>query len=277
MISPTIISIDTRNLNRAQEDLLKYSKRTPEVSVATAGFMVARQTAREAHRASVSGIDSQLGVTSTVGLVTRGKRKGLPKKNGALAIQFPRLGGDLTVADKIILARMWPNSKVNQIENWRYALLLPSFYGNKAELMATVRSLAQKMVKGRHKSIAFIASSAGAVWRALEPKIDPRLRSKAVAADPQVESALSDSKTPKGAATVIASGNRAVMTGELLIGMGGTPTNLLERYNEAMFRWLPGPLQHAIDTEAEANMRYVANEELKELEAPLRRSGAIVT
>ena len=276
MIAPTVQSIDTSNLSRAVEIAQGYSDRTPERAVSTAGFYVARQTTRETHRATVSGIDSQLGVVSEVVLSTRGKRKGLPLKSGRLKTKFPRLGGDLTVADKIILSRMWPGSVVNIEENNRWKTDR-SIYGTGAAFLQNIRLAAKKMVAGRHSSIAFIASTARAIVKQLEPYVPTLYRRDAPPDDAEVAAAQSSSVTPKGMAAVIASGMSATMKGEMLAGVGGVPANLNEPHNAAMMEYIPPVLQNAVDTEARNSMDYVARKELKELEGKFRQTGTVIT
>ena len=276
MIAPTVQSIDTSNLSRAVEIAQGYSDRTPERAVSTAGFYVARQTTRETHRATVSGIDSQLGVVSEVVLSTRGKRKGLPLKSGRLKTKFPRLRGDLTVADKIILSRMWPGSVVNIEENNRWKTDR-SIYGTGAAFLQNIRLAAKKMVAGRHSSIAFIASTARAIVKQLEPYVPTLYRRDAPPDDAEVAAAQSSSVTPKGMAAVIASGMSATMKGEMLAGVGGVPANLNEPHNAAMMKYIPPVLQNAVDTEARNSMDYVARKELKELEGKFRQTGTVIT
>lgn len=274
MIAPTVQSIDTSNLSRAVEIAQGYSDRTPERAVSTAGFYVARQTTRETHRATVSGIDSQLGVVSEVVLSTRGKRKGLPLKKKKT--KFPPLGGDLTVADEIILSRMWPGSVANILENNRWKTDR-SIYGTGAAFLQNIRLAAKKMVAGKHSSIAFIASTARAIVKQLEPYVPTLYRRDAPPDDPEVARAQRSSVTPKGMATVIASGMSATMKGEMLAGVGGVPANLNEPHNAAMMEYIPPVLQNAVDTEARKSMDYVARKELKELEGKFRQTGTVIT
>ena len=279
MIAPTVQSIDTSNLSRAVEIAQGYSDRTPERAVSTAGFYVARQTTRETHRATVSGIDSQLGVVSEVVLSTRGKRKGLPVKSGKrnkLKTKFPRLDGDLTVADKIILSRMWEGTWVNLSENNRWKTDR-SIYGTGAAFLQNIRLAAKKMAAGRHSSIAFIASTARAIVKQLEPYVPTLYRRDAPPDDAEVAAAQSSSVTPKGMAAVIASGMSATMKGEMLAGVGGVPANLNEPHNAAMMAYIPPVLQNAVDTEARNSMNYVARKELKELEGKFRQTGTVIT
>lgn len=277
MIFPTVQSVDTSNLNRALVLAQEYSTRTPQTAVSTAGFYISRQVTRDVHRATISGIDSQLGVSSTVALSTRGKRKGLPLKSGRMKTTFPRLdAGNLTVADKIIMARMYPGSGVNIAERNRWATTKAA-YGTGVSFLQNIRLAARKMIATRHKSIAFIASASRFVTKALEPLVAPKYRSKAVPDDSQAASAASSSATPKGSATVTSQGTSATMTGDMLIGVGGVPANLEEPHNEAMMKYVPGPLQNAIDTEAASTMRHTSEEELKAMEGRFRATGTIIS
>jgi hypothetical protein len=269
------VTVDTSNLTSALGLAQEYSNRTPEVAVATAGFFVARATVLDTHRATISGIDVPLGVVSAVAISQRGARKGLPLKRGRLKTTFPRLRTGLTVADKIILARMYPGSDVNVEENNRWASS-KSIYGTGASFLANVRAAARKMVAGRHSSIAFLASTARAIVKQLEPFVSPRYRRNAPPDDQQVAAAQSSAITPKGEASVSSSGMQASMKGDLLIGVNGSPPNLNEPHNSAMLKYLPGPLQRSLDTEAAKTMAWTADQELKAMESKFRAKGVTI-
>ena len=271
-----IQGVDTTNLRKAIGLAEQYSKRTPEQAVCTAGFFIARKAAHDVTRATVSGIDSKLGVSSSLAVIPKGRRNaGKNYKNKRLAVAFPQQG--LTVADSWILARMWPGSKVNMEEGHRWFIdrrEMPT--GGKAAFFSAIRALAQKMVASRHSSIAFLAVSARDIVKALEPRVSMAYRRNAVADDPEAAAASKFSATPKGEADVRVTGASAVMQGDLTIG-GGTPDNLSEPHNEAMHRYMTPALQGAIDHEGERQLEYVAKKELEQMSGRFNAVGVRIT
>lgn len=227
----------------------------------TSGFFVARKAARDVRKATVSSIDSSLGVVSTPVLVTRkgSTRLGLPLKNGRRVLSVP----NPSLAMLIILARMKVGSKVNELERYRYQLSRETFSpgGGQSGFLAAVTLAATKMGLARHKSIAFIASSVKGVITDLQQWVDPRYRRGAPPPDSQMAAAAKLSLTPKGQATVTQGGNSAVMTADMLIGVGGIPANLNEPHNEAMQRWLGPAIQKAIYDEQGKQQAYAAGKQ----------------
>lgn len=275
-MSATITGVDTRNLNRALAISEGWSKRTPPVMVATAGFFIARQTTRDAHRATMSGIDTSLGVVTTQGVKTRGPNKGKP---GRRKIVFPKRVSEqnLTLADRIVMARLQTGSEFNKRTLWRW-YIYPGLFssGGKAAFFAAVRTRAREMISGRHKSIAFIASTARAVVTALAETglVPSQYRRNAAPDDPEVAKADKFSLTPKGRGAVESSGHAANMRGELLAGVNGEPPNLNDRHNEAMHRWMTGPLQRAINSEeARTAVQNVAHGEMDSLSNQFAATG----
>jgi hypothetical protein len=275
-----IVGVDTTGLNQAIAISQQYSERTPQVMVATAGFYIARKTTRDAKRASMGKMDSDLGADSTVVLSTRGKRKGLPLKSGrrkvALTANTP---SGQSLAQRIILARMWPGTKYNTSTNQRFAIdrMALSPGEGKAAFWWKVLAAAKLMVKARHSSIAFLAASSRAVVKALEPYVDVRYRRGAVPPDPEVERAAQSSLTSKGSATVTQSGYSATMAGNLNIGLG-PPSVLDERHNEAMQAWMTPALQGAIYDETMKQATYSAGKgELERRKAQFAPTGTAIS
>src|ERR1019366_8817217 len=102
--------MDTTNLMMAQKILICYSNRSPARCINSTAYHVINDVV-EADGGfpvvSQSRIDSDMEVTSTPVLSTRGPRKGLPLKSGESDIEVP----DMSMAMKLVIAAMNPNSK----------------------------------------------------------------------------------------------------------------------------------------------------------------------
>lgn len=277
--------IDTTGLQEAVKEAMRYSGRTPQVAVATGGFYIARKASRDAHRASISDIDSKLGVSSEVMLVRRkgSPRFGLPYKNNKLRIVIPAIGSQpfISRAMAIILARMQAGSNVNKLENNRYVIDQAAFSpgGGKKGFIAALTAAARDMVAARHSSIAFIASAMIPMIRYLETQVAPKYRRGMPQNDPQVLQSYKRSDTDKGRAVIEVNGASATMTGEALIGVPpSNPANLNEEHNAAMIRWLAPAIQGAVYDEQCRSLMYAATQgEMEARRAKFASSGVVVT
>lgn len=276
---PTIQSIDTSGLTRAIAESASYSSRTPGVMAATAGLFIAFDAQNTVRRASISAMDSALGVTFGPRLVTRKghARFGLPVKGGKkTTIGVP----DQSLATWIILARMKSGSNQNMIERGRWALSRMAFSpgAGKAGFWAKVKQMATTMVASRHSSKAFLASALGPVIRDLKQWTPPQYRRGTSGANSDATQAGKFSKVDKGRASLQQSGYQATMAASLLIGVGGVPGNLNEPHNQAMFRWMGPALQSAVyDEQASLVARNVGQEEMALRRAKFASCGVVVT
>lgn len=276
MVSPFVKSVDTSGLNRAIELAMKFNNRAPELAVCTAGFFVAREVSREAPRVSMETIDDELDVDVIPILSTRGARKDKPRKDNAKQIVVPMM----SPAIRITLARFWhgPNVRYNALTHDRYYLDNASFSPGQGRkrFWAKIEATAKRMVKTRHSSIAFLASSVIPVIKWLEQRVAPKYRRGAALTDVDALKALRRSNVDKGEASLYGSGTaRATLEVDLLIGMGSS-VNSAEQ-NDAMHRLLGPVVQRAVNSEAAKATGYAAMQELKRSMAPeFRQSGVLI-
>lgn len=280
MISPTITSIDTSNLRRAMAISEQYSQRTPQAMVSTAGFFIARKVSRDTHRASLTDIDSKLGVEAGPQILSqRGKRKGMPLKSGKRILVSSGDQSKFTVAEMIVMARLSAKSKYNVETNQRWAIDRATFSpgGGVLGFLLAVHARSLTMASRRHSSISFLASSALPIIRTLEALVAPEYRRGSGQTDAgTVDHNTGVYKKPLGAATVTSNGNNASMEGDFNVGVGYNSL-IGEQGNKAMWEYLAPVLQVAVDTEAARTMDYVAKHEMEHRSTALLGCGAIVT
>lgn len=273
----SVIGIDTTNLHRAVQLAAEYNQRTPTLMVATAGFFVARAVSRDVHRASISDIDSKLGLTAEPIISSRGKRKGLPLKSGKKNL-IATDQGTVTVAERIILARFWPGSPYNVKTNQRWAIDRTSFSPGQGALgfilAVHIRSLS--MANRRHQSVAMLASSAVPIIKDFEKSVAPKYRRGSGTTDLEgIQHTMGLYKNRIGDGTVTATENTATAEGDFNVGL--FPSLISQQENDASWKWLAPALQKAVNDEADKNMRYVAQEEMKSRAPQFASYGAIVT
>lgn len=270
--------IDTRGLSQAVAIAQQYSKRTPAQMAGTAAYFVARKTSRDTARTSMSKMDSELGATTSIRYTTK-KGNRLLKKPKRTVVLGAGPAGDITVAEKIILARFWTGSRYNQITQQRFGLNRASFSPGEgtAAFWAKVAQVATRMVGSRHSSVAFLAASLVPVIKQLETSIDPRYRSGGGPVDSQALRVANSSASTMalGRAEVTNGGNSAVAKGSMLIGM--VANALSSRRNEAMHRFVGPALQGAINDETARSIAYsVGKEEMLQRSARLAAAGVRV-
>lgn len=154
--------MDTSGLSRAIPLAVLAGKRTvDEQSVTSMGWIFVNAQ-KATPKVEVAEIDSELSVISTPVLSTRGARKGLPLRSGRMNVATTARTG----AEMIVVARMHNpgisqttgNANYNLLTGNRWALpMLPNGVGT-AGFWAQVALIAQRMVKTRHSSTAFLKS-----------------------------------------------------------------------------------------------------------------------
>lgn len=274
----TVVKIDTSNLMRAQTILLRHSNRSParcinstayhvikDVVEANGGFPVVEQ----------STIDSDMGVTSTPILSTRGTSKGLPLKSGKTELEVP----DMSEAMKVVIARMNPNSKYSLSTGNRWPVatqggwhaMIKGFaraYGSEnafAMALDAIRPIAERMVRSRRSSTGFLKKSWIDVKVLLLPFALGRGDSATMVTD---YSEINPAKEGKPL-TVCKISN--------MLGVGNKTTNeLSEKYNKANHEISEPRIRDAINREFDAKVKIAAAQEWAKDEPELRVLGLLV-
>jgi hypothetical protein len=158
----TTMAMDTSGLSRAIPLAVANGRRTVEEQAVTSLGWIFYNAQKATGKVEISEIDSELSATSTPVLSTRGKRKGLPLKSGRRNITTTARTG----AEMVVVARMHAagiskttgKANYNQLTGSRWALpMIPKGTGT-AGFWSQVAKMAQRMIKGRHSSTAFLKS-----------------------------------------------------------------------------------------------------------------------
>lgn len=160
-VSTTMV-MDTSGLSRAIPLAVANGKRTVDEQAVTSLGWIFYNAQKATEKVEIATIDSELEATSTPVLSTRGKRKGLPLKSGRLNVTTtPRTGAEMIVVARMHnpgISQKTGNANYNLLTGNRWALpMLPKGIGT-AGFWAQVALMAQRMVKGRHSSTAFLKS-----------------------------------------------------------------------------------------------------------------------
>jgi len=153
-VMPTA-TVDLSGLQQAIPLIVAGSRRTLMEQCVTSLAYIVKNTQEVTPAASLSRIDSQLGATSTPILASRGKNKGQPLKSGKSDVSVL----SNSVASKIVLARMSPNSKYSKMTGNRWPVARPDFHGrtdSSSAFWGYVKGVAERMVKARHSSTHFL-------------------------------------------------------------------------------------------------------------------------
>ena len=264
---------------RAQMILLRHSNRSPARCINSTAYHVIKDVVDADGGfpvVSQSTIDSDMEVTSTPILSTRGPRKGLPLKSGSSNIEVP----DMSDAMKIVIARMNPQSKYSLSTGNRWPVatqggwhaMIRGFaraYGAEnafAMALAAIRPIAERMVKARHSSTGFLKHS----WIDLKVSLLPFALGKSVS-PAQVITDYSEVDPAK-------EGNPlAVCKVSNTLGVGNKTTKeLSEKYNQANHDIAEPRLRNAINREFDSKMALAAKQEWAKDEPELRALGLLV-
>lgn len=264
----------------AQKILLRHTKRSPARCLnSTAYFVIADVVEADGGFPVVaqSTIDSDMQVTTTPRLVTKGKRKGLPMKDGSVDVDVP----DLSAAMLIVMARMNPNSKYSLDTGNRWPVFSPGgsansmihgfarAYGSQNAMqmfMDVIRPIAERMVKARHSSAGFIRNS----WIELKVALAPFALGKS--------EALANANDYSVIKPALEGASAPYCTVSNILGVGlRTTAPLSEKYNAANHRIAEPRLQRAIDREFAAKVKYADAQEWAKDEPDLKALGLLVT
>jgi hypothetical protein len=175
---------------------------------------------------------------------------------------------------RIIIARMWPGSKTNRLEDNRFAINRLKFSPGlgKTGFFQRVAEFATKEVKWRHKSIAFLKHSWTALIQKLLPLNPPRYRRGYQ--PPSDKAAI----TPDlGSVALSRSNVLTVLTIENLVGNNAKFPNISARHNKWAMLKLPEQLQSAIDREFDSKMKLADAEGWRDLAPEIAQYGVTVT
>lgn len=264
---------------RAQTILLRHSKRSPARCINSTAYHVIKDVV-EADGGfpvvSQSTIDTDMEVTTTPILSTRGPRKGLTLKSGASDVEMP----DMSVAMKIVIARMNPESNYSRLTGNRWPVatqggwhaMIRGFakaYGAEnafAMALNAIRPIAERMVKARHSSTGFLKKS----WIDLKVALIPFAMGRNVSTGKVVSDYSEVDPAKEG-------GSLAVCTVSNTLGVGyRTTKELSEKYNEANHRIAEPRLRNAINREFDKKIALAAKQEWAKTEPELRTLGLLV-
>jgi hypothetical protein len=236
---PTLNRLDTTNLNKAMAIFRRFGRSAPSLMVNRTAMFVVYETQKNTPFVELGRISSDMQVSVVPVVPTRGVKKGTTQVV---------MNEKVTMAMKIVLARMHPNSKYNQMTGNRWLIDKPQVGGSNAgarywSFWNFVEQAAERMVRARRSSTHFLKSS----WTPILMKLKIATKSKI---------SIEKFDTNK----------KVLMTGEVELAQPGTfhpvckisntlgmnwPNAILgKKYNDAAHRILEPIMQRAIDKEA---------------------------
>ncbi len=147
--------INTTNWMAAQKIIMAHGRSLPSEALPRAVAFVVKDAKDNTPVTSISRIDTELSVTTTPVLSTRGARAGLPLKSGKNTVTANDEEDSLGI--KIQLARLNRYSDYNILTDMRYALDRATFSPGmgRAGFFAKLKLKLQLMAKSRHSSTGF--------------------------------------------------------------------------------------------------------------------------
>jgi hypothetical protein len=256
MLVPISCRIDTSNLLKAQAIMQKYSRQTPAESLNRTALFVLREVQKITPFVSPATIETELRVTTA----------SVEMSTGKLAARKDRANRSRTLAEKIVLARMWSASNYSVRTGNYWPIDRPAGRGsgptsNKHFKLSTggraafnqfLADRAQRMISARKSSSKFFVASWGVLIRKILPFVPTNYRGGA-ASPPKA--ALDDMGEVTPAA---AGGLTATCTVENKLGTVGRNSVLYTKHNEAFIRICAPILQGVVDREAEQKFALIA-------------------
>jgi hypothetical protein len=241
-------TVDASRLNAILAEHIKVSTRSAPQVVASAAYHVVKRTIELTPFVPVSRIDEELAVSVAVKISASGKAlsarnsKNLLKRGGTTGVGLAKYV-PLTVL--IIRASQRPGSRYNMLTNNRWQRPADLFKGMSREGMAaTMRAIENRMINARHSSIKFLIAGWAAVRR--------QLLGSVYGGAPEMSGIEGLGEKEFGRVIIHGGTAGASVTIENLIGtVGGDMGDNSANYNQALFEHGLGPLQQAIDEEAE--------------------------
>jgi hypothetical protein len=273
--------VDTSNLMRAQMVLLRHSNTSPARAINKTAYYVINDVI-EADGGfpvvSQSTIDSNMQVTSTPKLSTRGPRKGLPLKDGSSDLEVP----DMSAAMKIVIARMNPQSKYSLSTGNRWPVatqggwhaMIRGFakaYGSQnayAMALDAIRPIAERMVRARHSSTGFLKKS----WIDLRMALFPysKGQNNPFGGGGMITNYADISPAKEGYPLAVCRVSNMLGTSY------ETTKELSEKYNQANHDIAEPRLRASINREFQGKMEYADKQEWAKDEPELRALGLLV-
>lgn len=276
-----ISRLDASGLNSILAAAREFNRRTPSQAANIAGGWIAYRWLHNMPKASIGTMDVELGTAvvlqpKKIGTgFKRAKRTQKFASGRTVSLSHGSRAFNVPLAAAIIQASVirpdigaTPSAKrYNFLTNFRFARLQSPFRGvSRATGAAMMRAAVHRLIAARHSSSAFLKSAVGAAYRTMRPF----LKGYSPGAPP------SDFKTrgqPKGHAIPATEANPTCLI-SADIGMAGTPSNQLAKYNEALWRYGAPALQSAIDTETSKATEYVGKKFAELVANPARAMGA---
>jgi len=274
-------TVDTSNLMRAQMILMRHSKRSPARCINSTAYHVIKDVV-EADGGfpvvSQATIDSDMEVTVTPILSTRGTSRGQPLKSGATEMEIP----DMSAAMAITIARMNPQSKYSLSTGNRWPVatqggwhtMIKGFaraYGAQnayAMALDAIRPIAERMVRARHSSTGFLKKSWIDLKVALIPFAMGRNESPAAIVTGDWYNEVDPAK--EGNPLAVCRVSNTLGTGYR------TTKELSEKYNRANHDISEPRIRNAINREFDSKMALAAKAEWAKDEPELRVLGLLV-
>lgn len=249
---------------KAQAIFNRHSRHEPAYNLNRTALFITLDAQRHTKFTSVAKIDADLKVTTTPVLVTRGPRKGLPLKSGksTTSATFD------SVAARIVLARLHPNSSYNLLTDRKWMIDRATFAPGmgKAGFQRKVELKAAQMARARHSSIKFFLSS----WNPIISGLIAALGNKRTPGGPQgrpIDASIAEATPAQPGGTSFQ------CTIENKIGLSGKYPNLDLKRNLYAHAHLKPVLQEAIDREFASKMEKATMEGWLADAPELRRLG----
>lgn len=253
---------DATNFNKAMEEAARFTKRTPALMVNTAAYHITLYWVSEMDKVPIGRIDRELAATLSPGRLKSGKlSKSKRRAREVVSVAVGGVGRSTTVplAVLIIQARGRPGSHYNELTGHRWATPSPYLGKSRAAGAMAMEAAVSRMVKARHRSVAFLASSMLPAADDLRPLIAHGSRGKA----PAVSREVRQYGVEKGGAYPATEGQPIAMC-VIYSNVGLFGQQATSQYR-AIWNHGVAPMQRAFDAEAMNQMRYVWQQEESEL------------
>jgi len=242
--------LDASSLERTIPMIAAFGTRTVQQQCVTSAAFICFRAQDLTRAADIGRMDSELEVTVTPKLSTRGKRKGLPLMSGKKNVAVP----DQSVAMMIAISRLHPNSKYSISTGNRWPVAMPNTEGRAAffDFMAKV---AARMVSARHSSANYLQHGwQPAISKAISNPLYRYFRggpSRAeMKSNPNPLNTMDHNQL--GGITINLAADGCVVTAENNVGDNGKSSVLNEKHRNALVRYGAPALQQAIDEETSA-------------------------
>ncbi len=253
---------DQTGFDSAMKEAARFTRRTPALAINIAAFHVTLFWISEMDKVPVERIDAELAATLSPGRLKSGKlSKAKRRQREIVSVAVGGAGRSTTVplAVLIIQARARPGSNYNRITGNRWAAPSPYKGLSRAAGASAMAAAVSRMIKARHRSVAFLASSMLPAADDLRPFAGRGGRGGAPPVDAKNVREYGSEKG--GAIPAVEGAAVAVCTIYSNIGLFGVQA---QGQYEAIWNHGGPAMQRAIDKEAEMQVLYVWQHELAE-------------